>query len=94
MNEITLFPVIDFQNTARLNITWNGANGELPDRVPRDASDEELKQMAAEALETGYVPGIPEVQDLDLTHYVVHRTAPSAEVPDPYLFVTPKTPVG
>ena len=43
---------------ARLNITWNGQNGDLPDPVSWHASDKEILRWAAEAVRSGSVPGI------------------------------------
>ena len=79
---------------ARLNLTWDGQNGDLPDTVPFDASDAELKAMAAEALRHGDVPGVAADPRADLTDFVVDRFAPTADIPWPRVFVRPKTPFG
>jgi len=39
-------------------VTWAGQNGELPDLVDYDSTDEELLTLAAEAVTTGSSPGI------------------------------------
>ena len=82
------------EGMARLNVTWAGANGDLPDPVPYDATDEQLRTMAAESIESGYIPGIPADAGVDLTDFVVDRFASSAEVPYPRVFIRPKTPFG
>ncbi len=79
---------------ARLNITWAGSNGDLPDPVPYDSSDAEVKRMAAEAVRAGYVPGVRAEGRVDLSDFVVDRFPASAEVPMARLFVRPKTPFG
>ncbi len=79
---------------ARLNVTWAGANGELPDPVPYDATDNQLKAMATEALRSGGIPGIPADRRVDLTDFVVDRFAATPEVPHHRVFVRPKTPFG
>lgn len=47
------------ENTeARVNVTWNGQNGDLPDTVARDANDEDVKRWITEATRGGGIPGI------------------------------------
>ena len=79
---------------ARLNVTWSGANGELPDPVPYDATDHQLKAMATEAILSGSIPGIPADRTVDLTDFVVDRFAATPEVPHHRVFIRPKTPFG
>jgi len=73
---------------ARLNVTYNGANGDLPDPVTRDASDADIKRWATEAVRAGSVPGIPADPNADFTDFVVDRF-PVARV-----MIRPKTPFG
>lgn len=79
---------------ARLNITWAGDNGDLPDPVGWDLSDEEVRQIALEAVQTGGVPGIAADAGVDMSDFVVDRFGASDEVPYNRLFVRPKTPFG
>lgn len=79
---------------ARLNITWNGQNGDLVDPVPFDATDAELKAMAFEAVRGGSIPGIRADRFIDLDGFVVDRFTATAETPYNRVFVRPKTPFG
>lgn len=78
---------------ARLNITYNGQNGDLPDPVLFDAADGDIKQWAAEALTAG-IPGIDPVANPDLTNFMVDRFPAHGDVPYPRIVVRPKTPFG
>jgi hypothetical protein len=78
---------------AQLNITWNGQNGDLPDPVRFDATDAEFKQMAAEAVETGYVPGI-NAGVANFNDFVVTRFAATDDRPFNRVVIRPKTPFG
>ena len=80
---------------AMLNVTWNGQNGELPDSVDYDSTDEELIRLAAEAVTTGSIPGIEATPDVDLQDFVVDRyMANEAEGLPARVFIRPKTPFG
>lgn len=79
---------------ARLNVTWAGANGDLPDPVPYDATDNQLKAMATEAIIGGGIPGIPADRRVDLTDFVVDRFAATPAIPHHRVFIRPKTPFG
>jgi hypothetical protein len=79
---------------ARLNITWHGANGDLPDPVPYDATDAALKQMAEESIRGGYIPGIQADQGVDLSDFVVDRFPSTEQVDSNRIFIRPKTPFG
>ena len=84
---------------ARLNITWQGQNGDLLDPVPFDASDTELKQWAAEAIQGGSIPGIRARANgrggrVDLWDFVVDRFPRSNTTPYNRIFLRPKTPFG
>ncbi len=83
------------ENTeARLNITVNGMNGDLPDPVHFDAVDGDIKMWAAEAVSNGSVPGIDAVPNVDFTDFVVDRFAANDEEPTNRLMIRPKTPFG
>lgn len=79
---------------ARLNITWHGANGDLPDPVAYDSTDAALKQMAEESIRGGYVPGIQGDQGVDLSDFVVDRFPATEQVDSNRIFIRPKTPFG
>jgi hypothetical protein len=78
---------------ARLNVTIHGQNGDYPDPVAFDSSDAEIKRIAAEAIHTGYIPGIEADRYVRLDDFVVDRFPATAELP-PRLMVRPKTPFG
>ncbi len=78
---------------ARLNITFSGQNGDLPDTVNFDATDGDVKQWAAEAVHGGYIPGIAADPNADFTDFVVDRIGATEDLP-PRLFLRPKTPFG
>lgn len=79
---------------ARVNVTFAGANGDLPDPVAFDATDADVKQMLTEALRTGGVPGIPARADANLADFVVDRFPPTDVRPYNLLQLRPKTPFG
>jgi len=79
---------------ARLNITWNGQNGDLVEPVPFDAGDQELKAWAREAILGGSVPGIRTNGRVDLSDYAVDRFRANGTVPYNRIFLRPVTPFG
>lgn len=79
---------------ARVNVTWGGQNGELPDPVARDAADGDVKQWVTEAVRGGNVPGIPADRAADFRDFVVERFGPTDARPYNAIFVRPKTPFG
>ena len=91
--ENALVPVLR-DDQARVNITYAGSNGELPDPVSVDAADDEIKLMLTEALRAGDIPGIPADPQADLRDFVVDRFGPSEARPHHLLMVRPKTPFG
>lgn len=78
---------------ARVNVTYAGQNGDLPDPVSFDANDGDIKQWLTEAISNGGIPGIPEVQ-ADLRDFVVDRFTATETRPYNLLQVRPKTPFG
>lgn len=78
---------------ARLNITYGGQNGDYPDGVNYDSTDADVKQIATEAIRTGYIPGIPADGNADIQDFVVDRFPATDELP-PRLMLRPKTPFG
>lgn len=81
-------------NQARLNVTWNGQNGDLLDAVAFDASDAEIKAWATEALRAGDIPGIAADRRAALHDFVIDRFNATPDIPYNRLFVRPKTPFG
>ena len=84
---------------ARVNITYQGQNFELPDPVQYAAGDGDIKQWAAEAIRTGSVPGVAADPRVDLANYMVDRfDAPANPGPGQAdhnrIFVRPKTAYG
>jgi len=61
------------ENEARLNITVNGMNGDLPDPVQFDATDADIKAWATEAVAAGHVPGIDADPNVNFGDFVVDR---------------------
>jgi len=81
-------------NEARVNVTYAGANGDLPDPVDFDATDGDVRAMVSEAIRSGSIPGIPHRQDATLEDFVVDRFRANEQRPYPAIFVRPKTPFG
>lgn len=81
-------------NEAKLNITYGGEQGDLPDPIPYDATDEEIIRAATECLRDGYIPGIDAVANPDFTDFVVDRFPAKEDVPINRLSLRPKTPFG
>jgi hypothetical protein len=79
---------------ARVNITYAGTNGDLPDPIPFDSQDEVVRRIVEEAIRTGGVPGINVDSDVDLSGYVVDRFGPNEARPNFLLSVRPKAPFG
>jgi hypothetical protein len=78
---------------ARLNVTYEGNNGDYPDPVDYNAADADVLQIATEAIRTGYIPGIAAMPNADLTDFVVERFPAVDDLP-PRLLARPKTPFG
>ena len=80
---------------AKLNVTWDGQNGDLPDMVDYDSTTAELLQLAEEAVTTGGIPGIDADPGADFDDFIVDRfPANEAEGLPARLMVRPKTPFG
>jgi hypothetical protein len=82
------------ENEARVNVTYGGANGDLPDPVSFDATDAHVKAMVGEALHTGGIPGLQAAPDADLSDYVVDRFRANEARPYNLVQMRPKTPFG
>lgn len=92
-NENALQPAVAMQ-MARLTITFNDMQGDLPDLVPFDATDEDLKQMAMECIRDGYVPGIDADPNANFANYIVDRFPAREDIPWNRLSMRPKTEFG
>jgi len=79
---------------ARLNITWNAQNGDLGDPVPYNLDDPTIKNLAAEAVRGGSVPGISAGENPNFTDFVVDRFPPTDTLNFHRLSLRPKTPFG
>jgi hypothetical protein len=79
---------------ARLNVTYGGANGDLPDPVSFDATDGDIRQWITEAVRTGGVPGVAAAPNADFHDFVVDRFPPTEARPYNLIQVRPKTPFG
>lgn len=77
----------------QLNITYKGENGDLPDAMDIDSADGDVKQIATEAVRTGYVPGITADPNVNFRDFVVERFAAKDALPA-RLFLRPKTEFG
>jgi len=95
-NEDALVPAVEQlpENMARLTITYNGQQGDLPDAVTYDSTDADLKQGATEAVRAGDIPGIDAAPEADFTDFIVDRYSANAGVPYARLSLRPKTPFG
>ena len=81
-------------NEARVNVTWAGQNGDLPDPVSNDATDGDVRQWVTEAVQTGGVPGIPADPNANFHDFVVDRFAANEQRPWNLISIRPKTPFG
>ncbi len=81
-------------NEARVNVTFAGSNGDLPDPVNFDATDGDIKQWVTEALRTGGIPGIAADANASLQDFVVDRFEANDARPYKLLQLRPKTPFG
>lgn len=79
---------------ARVNVTYQGQNGDLPDPVSVDAGEGDIKQWVTEALRTGGIPGIPADPNADLRDFMVERFTPTETRPNNLISIRPKTPFG
>lgn len=79
---------------ARVNVTYAGSNGDLPDPVSFESTDADVKGWVTEALRTGGVPGIPAQPQVDLTDFVIDRFRATEARPWNLIACRPKTPFG
>lgn len=79
---------------ARLNVTYDRQNGDLPDPITFDASDADVKAWAAEAIRNGGIPGIAASADATLADFKVDRFGPTEARPWNLVALRPKTSFG
>lgn len=82
------------ENEARVNVTFGGQNGDLPDPVFFDSTDGDVRAMVTEAIRDGSIPGIPAQADADFGDFVVDRFATTEARPYNLIQLRPKTPFG
>lgn len=87
-------PAVFRDDQARVNLTFMGGNGDLPDAVSVDVTDVELKTMLVEALRAGDIPGLPASPAADLSLFKVDRFPPTDVRPYRLIQVRPKTELG
>lgn len=79
---------------ARVNLTINGQNGDLPDPVNYDATDGDIKQWVTEAVQNGGIPGVTADPNADFHDFVVDRFSATDVRPYNLIQIRPKTPFG
>ena len=94
MSEDNVIQNVIQNDQAKVNITWAGQNGDLPDPVAFDATNGDILQWVTEAVRGGNVPGIQADPNADFTDFVVDRFNANNDRPYAAVFVRPKTPFG
>ena len=79
---------------ARVNITWQGQNGDMPQPVYFDSLDGDVLRWVTEAVQHGGVPGIAADVRADFGAFVVDRFRANDTRPYNLIQVRPKTPFG
>lgn len=79
---------------ARVNITYGGKNGDLPDPVMFQATDGDIKAWVTEAVRNGGVPGLAPAPDADFSDFIVDRFDATEVRPYHLIVLRPKTPFG
>ena len=92
-DENAIVPQVIDPTMAKLSITYNGQQGDMDQMVPFDATNDAIKQMAAEAVRGGSVRGIDAIE-ANFTDFEVDRFSAHADVPFNRLSIRPKTPFG
>ncbi len=81
-------------NEAILNVTWANNNGDLKDPVSFDATEEEIRTWATEAVRNGGVSNIAIDRNVDFTDFIIERYAATEETPFNRIFLRPKANFG
>lgn len=79
---------------ARVNVTYAGQNGDLPDPVSLDASDADVRTWVTEAVRNGGIPGIIASPTANFADFVIDRFPPTGVRPYNLISLRPKTPFG
>lgn len=80
---------------AKLNVTYRGGNGDLPEGVDYDIPDATILQIAKESIQDGHIPGIEADPIVSLDGFeVVRFPADDGSNLGDRIFVRPKTPFG
>ncbi len=79
---------------ARVNVTYAGQNGDLPDTVYSNASDQDVRTWVTEAVRLGSIPGIRRSPTANFHGYVVDRFRATHTRPYNLIQLRPKTPFG
>lgn len=78
---------------AQLLVNYGGKQGELPDPIDFDATDDQIITWATEAAQGG-MPGLAADPTADLTGFVVDRFPAGDGIEHNRVSVRPKTPFG
>jgi len=81
-------------NQARLNVTINGQNGDLPDPILYDATDVDIRQWATEAVRGGGIPGVAADPNVNFRDFVIDRFEANDARPYRLVQLRPKTAFG
>jgi hypothetical protein len=79
---------------ARVNITYAGQNGDLPQPVFFESADGDVKAWVTEAVRNGGVPGIRRDEAARFDDFVVDRFPPNEQYTYNRIQVRPKTAFG
>lgn len=82
---------------ARVNITYNNANGDLREPVDFDATDGDVRTWVSEAIRSNSVPGMTAAAgdaNVDLSGYKIDRFPADDVRPYALIQVRPKTAYG
>ena len=79
---------------ARVNVTYNGQNGDLPDTVFVQATDADIRAWVTEAVRSGTIPGIYASPSANFRDFVVDRFGATTARPYNLIQLRPKTPFG
>lgn len=79
---------------AKVNVTWAGQTGDLPDPIEFDASEADIRTWVTESVRSGSIPGIRADGAADFSDYVVERFNATADRPWNTVMIRPKTPFG
>ena len=82
------------QYEAKVNVTYGGQNGDLPDPVHFDATDGDVRQWVTEAIRNGGVPNIRGDFRANFNDYVIDRFPATAQRDYNLIQVRPKTAFG